>query len=307
MTTFGSLFAGIGGFDLGLERAGMECKWQVEIDEYCRRVLAKHWPTVPRLADVRDVSASTVAAVDGICGGFPCQPVSLAGKRQGASDSRWLWPEFACVVDGLRPRWVLLENVPGLLTQQDGAGASVTADLAALGYDAEWGCVSASAFGAPYRRSRWFCVAYDDRHGFSWGTEQDFQSFLAEFESSRWGHFERCGEDGPNSTSIGRREGRTEPAGQQRRHNGASISSKSDKSRLEERQGQSSDSRTERSPFVGTGWWIAEPDVVRVVPGFPGRVDRIRALGNAVVPQVAEYIGKKILARELEAEKRNNP
>src|SRR5512139_2392629 len=98
MLTVGSLFSGIGGLELGLERAGMAVRWQVEIDPYCRKVLAKHWPDVARYEDVRDVGRHNLEPVDLICGGFPCQPVSLAGKRMGDGDDRWLWPEFIRVV-----------------------------------------------------------------------------------------------------------------------------------------------------------------------------------------------------------------
>src|SRR6185436_15994505 len=100
---FGSLFAGIGGLDLGLERAGMECAWQVEIDEYCQRVLTKHWPNVTKFRDVRECGAANLQPVDLICGGFPCQPFSLAGKRKGSADDRHLWPEMLRIIDELRP------------------------------------------------------------------------------------------------------------------------------------------------------------------------------------------------------------
>src|SRR3990167_8576773 len=99
---FGSLFSGIGGLDLGLERSGMECAWQVEIDEYCTKVLTKHWPKVPKFRDIRDCGQHNLDTVDLICGGVPCQPFSLAGTRQAQADPRWLWPEFARVVDELR-------------------------------------------------------------------------------------------------------------------------------------------------------------------------------------------------------------
>lgn len=128
----GSLFSGIGGFDLGLERAGMTVKWQVENDPYCNRVLAKHWPDVTRYGDIKTIDWSEVEHVDLICGGFPCQPVSLAGKRQAQADERWLWPEFARAVCALRPRYVLVENVPGLLSK--GLG-DILGDLAALGME----------------------------------------------------------------------------------------------------------------------------------------------------------------------------
>ena len=143
--TVGSLFSGIGGLELGLERAGMTVRWQVEFDEWCQKVLTKHWPEVPKYGDVRELQASSLEAVDVICGGFPCQPVSLAGKREAQADPRWLWPHFARLVDGVRPKYVVVENVPGL---RSAGGADVVADLASLGYDCEWGEFSAAGVGA---------------------------------------------------------------------------------------------------------------------------------------------------------------
>src|SRR5262245_38127917 len=112
--TFGSLFAGIGGFDLGFERAGMKCVWQVEIDPYATKVLEKHWPHVRRHDDVQTFPPAGDWRCDVICGGFPCQPVSLAGKRRGQDDERWLWPHFSRIIRELRPRFAVVENVPGL-------------------------------------------------------------------------------------------------------------------------------------------------------------------------------------------------
>lgn len=152
-----SLFAGIGGIDLAFERAGFKTVAQVERDPFCLAVLAKHWPDVPRIEDVKDAGRHNLPSVDVLAGGFPCQPVSVAGKRRGTQDERWLWPEFARLIGELRPRIAFMENVPGLLTA---GGTTVLADLAALGYDAEWGVIPASAAGAPHRRERWFCVAY---------------------------------------------------------------------------------------------------------------------------------------------------
>ena len=153
----GSLFSGIGGLDLGLERAGMEVRWQVEIDPYCQRVLAKHWPNVTRYGDIKTIDWTEVEPIDLVCGGFPCQPVSLAGKRRAQDDPRWLWPEFARCLRVLRPRFALLENVPGLLSAGFG---DVLGDLAALGYDAEWDCIPAAAVGAPHLRYRVVVVSY---------------------------------------------------------------------------------------------------------------------------------------------------
>lgn len=158
MLTFGSLFSGIGGLDLGLERAGWSCSWQVEIDGFCNAILERHWPRVQRLRDVRFAGDTTLPRVDLIAGGFPCQGVSVAGKRRGLADHRTgLWWEFRRVVAELRPRLVLVENVPGLLNN---GLADVLGSLAALGYDAEWDVVPASAVGAPHLRERLFVVAH---------------------------------------------------------------------------------------------------------------------------------------------------
>jgi len=152
-----SLFSGIGGLDLGLQRAGMTIAGQVEIDPWCRRVLAKHWPEVPRHDDVRTAAGwwGGRAAPDLVAGGFPCQPVSVAGRGLAQVDERWLWPAFADIVRQLRPRFVFVENVPGLLGRGMG---DVLGDLASLGYDAEWDCLSAADFGAPHLRKRIWIV-----------------------------------------------------------------------------------------------------------------------------------------------------
>ena len=235
---FGSLFSGVGGFDLGLERAGHECVWQVEIDPFCRRVLEKHWPDVPKYKDVRDVKGGEVAEVDFLCGGFPCQPVSLAGKGLADLDDRWLWPEFARLVREIRPRYVVVENVPGLLVRGMG---DVLGDLASLGYDAEWDCLPAATFGAPQRRDRVFIVAYPNTVGWSRGAERHVIP-----------------------------SGRLEPP---RRHDVDGLD------------------------LVECGPWSSLPHPVSVDYGTPGIVGALSAYGNAVVPQVAEWIGHRLNER----------
>src|SRR5688572_4450644 len=156
------LFSGIGGFSLGLERAGMRTVAFCEIDPFCRRVLAKHWPGVPCYDDVRSLTAERLAAdgiaADVICGGFPCQDISVAGKGLGLEGVRsGLWSEYARLIGEIRPRFVIVENVSALLSR--GLGR-VLGDLAALGYDAEWHCIPASAVGAPHIRDRIWIIAY---------------------------------------------------------------------------------------------------------------------------------------------------
>ena len=153
------LFSGIGGFSLGLERTGgFETVAFCEIDQFCRRVLAKHWPNVPCHDDITELSGEDVGEVDVICGGFPCQDISIAGKGAGIDGTRsGLWREYARLISELRPRYVIVENVSALLGRGIGR---VLGDLAALGYDAEWHCIPASAVGAPHRRDRVWIIAY---------------------------------------------------------------------------------------------------------------------------------------------------
>lgn len=168
MLTYLSLFSGIGGLDLGLDRAGMTCVGQVEIDPYCRGVLARHWPEVPRHDDVRTAPAWWASRprprVDVVAGGFPCQPFSPAGLQLGVGDERWGWPWMLDVLRVVRPRYVLLENVAALLRHGDAFG-QILGDLAHLGLDAEWEVLTACALGAPYPRRRVFLVAYPGGQG----------------------------------------------------------------------------------------------------------------------------------------------
>lgn len=157
--TYGSLFAGIGGFDLGFDRAGLSCAWQVEKDPYAQKVLAKHWPNVRRWDDVCTFPPEPASdwSCDVICGGFPCQPISVAGRGRQEKDSRWLWPEMLRAIRVLRPRFAVIENVPALLVR---GFHGILCDLAAIGLDAEWSTISSCALGAPHMRRRLFVVAY---------------------------------------------------------------------------------------------------------------------------------------------------
>lgn len=266
MLTFGSVFAGIGGLDLGLERAGMRCRWQIEIDPFCQRVLAKHWPEVPRHGDVTQVKATDLEAVDLVCGGFPCQDLSAAGNREGIrGDRSGLFFDLMRLVRALRPRLVLLENVAALLAAGRGMG-DVLGALAESGYDAEWDCLPALAVGAPHRRDRVFLVAHADERRRS-GPSVPLRSGGSVPVRAR----EVADPDGAR-----RGAGAPAPGGALVRAGGLLE--------LERFRGS-----------VGRRQWASEPAVGRMADGVPARVDRLRALGNAVVPQVAEWIGRRIL------------
>src|SRR5574341_18334 len=310
--TVGSLFSGIGGLDLGLERAGWAVQWQVESDEFCTRVLARHWPCVPRHGDILAVDPERLAPVTLVCGGFPCQPVSVAGRRRGQDDTRWLWSEFARIIRVLRPPLVLVENVPGLLGR--GLG-EVLGDLAASGYDAEWDGVPARSVGAPHIRDRVFIVAYADR--LRWGA--DFPLVL-----SRQPHLTRGGgqlADADRARLEGRqpqpqcpgewfaRAGRMADSyrqcgalratkGQQPWRSASGGPDVADPNGLRQLQppGSKPDQRERWGRSGDPDWWAVEPPVGRMAHGVPARVDRLRALGNAVVPQVAEWIGWRLRA-----------
>jgi DNA (cytosine-5)-methyltransferase 1 len=241
--TVGSLFSGIGGFDLGFERAGFQVKWQVEIDPFCRAVLETHWPDVRRYEDVRTVGAD-LEPVDVICGGFPCQPHSLAGRRRASADERDLWGEFARIIRETRPRWVVAENVPGLLSSESGRFfGRVLRDLAESGYDAEW-CCFPTGRSMGHDRERVVVVAHDVRAGLP------IRGYAYQV--------------GADAARIFTRE------------RFASVLAGVD-------PGQE---------------WSDRPLLGRGVHGIPQRVDRVRSLGNAVVPRVPWLVAQCIQEAE---------
>jgi DNA (cytosine-5)-methyltransferase 1 len=275
--TVGSLFSGIGGIDLGLERAGMKIVWQSEIEPFACRILAKHWPTVPNIGDAAVVDWSEVEQPDVVAGGFPCQPVSAAGVKRAQADKRWLWPLFASAVRHLRPRYVIVENVVGLLSTAGGRAAQeVFGDLAELGYDAEWASIPAAAVGAPLLRYRIFIVARRDV------AEPEILSIRPRLRpdepaSQRWG---RLGDlHGPD---------RVRPC--------PSCGEDWCEWHLAHRADCGCSDPWDESEDPDFGWWATEPGVGRMVDGLPYRLDRLRCLGNAVVPQVAEYVGRRLAA-----------
>jgi DNA (cytosine-5)-methyltransferase 1 len=297
--TVGSLFSGIGGLDLGLERAGMQIIWQSEIDPYACKVLKKHWPEVPNYGDIKEIDWRTVEPVDVICGGYPCQPFSTAGKRKGTDDPRHLWPWVRTAISELRPRYAVLENVRGHLTL---GGLQVIGDLAEIGYDAEWRVVSAAGVGAPHRRDRIIIVAYPN----STSRQQQLERQVQESDIGR------CSSDVSNSTkqfSNGRRSEHSEGTLREwqaiqvkvGRSNSDVAYAKGSASGITQSHGlrpriwQTTEFGESNSTTNTIGdWWEVEPNVGRVADGVPNRVDRLKGLGNAVVPQVAEYIGRLI-------------
>lgn len=285
--TFGSLFAGIGGFDLGLERAGMRCVWQVEIDEYCRRVLAKHWPDVRRHDDARTWPTPDAERPDVICGGFPCQDISNAGEREGITGARsGLWFEFARIIRDLRPRFVVVENVSALLARGMG---TVLGELAALGYDAEWECIPATAVGAPHHRDRVWIVAYPQCPE-RW-PGQPGRNVADRETPERQKAASRIGAPGPDGGI-----GPLADAKRNRRQQSSEVPSRRESVFAVCCRDGSGNQVLGR--LKDSGDWLTEPDVGRVAYGVPARVDRLRGLGNAVVPQIAEWIGRWIIEVE---------
>ena len=268
--TVGSLFSGIGGLDLGLERAGMEVIWQSEIDPYASRVLKKHWPKVPNYGDIKEIEWKTIRQPDVICGGYPCQPFSTAGKRKGQDDPRHLWPWVLDAISDLRPRYAILENVRGHLSM---GGMSVIGDLAHIGYNAEWRIISAASVGANHRRERIFIVAYPN------GERLETQG--AKLET-------------PRAIGSNKDEGKlvADPNSERRQGSNRVQERETEPSRLD----VFSASTKWYEEWTGWEWWGVEPDVGRVAYGVPARVDRLKGLGNAVVPQVAEIVGRLVMA-----------
>jgi len=234
------LFSGIGGFSLGLERAGMKTVAFCEIDGFCRGVLGRHWPTTPLYDDIRQLSArrlhhDRIPSIDLICGGYPCQPFSIAGHQRGVQDPRHLWPEMHRLIREIRPRWVICENVAGHV--ELGLDAVLT-DLADAGYTATPFIIPACAIGAPHRRDRVWIVAH------AAGVRQSGPLAPAKQQDPQW----------------------RQPIAQ--------------------------------LPSAPLQWDLPAPFTVGSDDGIPCRMDRAHALGNAVVPQIPEIIGRAILAYE---------
>ncbi len=262
------LFSGIGGFSLGLERAGFETVAFCEIDPFCRKVLKKHWPDVPIYEDIRTLNGKEIGSVDVITGGYPCQPFSTAGKRRGQEDDRHLWPEMLRLIQEIKPTWVIGENVAGHISM---GLDTVLSDLESEAYRTRTFVIPACSIDARHRRDRVWIVANTDV-GASRPRIEPEPVQEKQFQSS------------PGSTN------KTDVANTDRDNAQRIKSSEPEKEiRQEPRERQAG------SCGDGVRRWPSEPSVGRVAHGIPNRVDRLKSLGNSVVPQIPEIIGRAIL------------
>src|SRR5688500_1773737 len=258
MLTAGSLLTRIGVMDEGFLLAVVKVVWHSEVEPYCIKLLQRRYPGVPNYGNIRE--EFNPPFTDILFGGFPCQPVSEQGSGRFFNDYRWLWPRMLYYVRKQQPRWVVIENVPGLRTSGV-ALQQVLRDLAESGYDAEWNSIPANAVGAPHRRERIFIVAYP-----AIGSNDSDPTVFKNGQSKPETFYKTCSF---RSWWVHRYSG----------------------GKLETR---ASELKT------GYGWWRFEPRLPRLVYGIPDRVERCKALGEAVVPQVAEWLARQIVHVERE-------
>ncbi len=286
------LFSGIGGFSLGLERAGMETVAFCEFEPHAQKILKKHWPDVPCYDDVRTLDGTQFrGSVDVVCGGFPCQDLSVAGKKAGFDGERSsLYREMLRIIGECGPRYAIFENVTGLLSGESGRWfAKFLYDLAEIGFDAEWHCISASELGAHHHRDRVWIVAYPNNDGqaateIRKGAEERSRRYSEGQESA-------VKSEGCRTPSINGDVADSERLRQQRQR----------KLIKPERSTAQEDRQASMLGAISLGRvWSVEPELGRVANGIPDRMDRLTRLGNTVIPQIPEAIGRAILAYELQ-------
>ena len=276
------LFSGIGGFSLGLEATGgFETKAFCDIEKYPRQVLQKHWPHVKQYEDIKELNyerlkADGIDSIDIITGGYPCQPFSIAGRQKGEQDPRHLWPEYFRLVKELRPTWVIGENVSGHIKL---GLDTVIEDLESEDYSVRPFSISASSIGANHQRERIWILAHSRR--------------------SQWPRAELRGEN-ENET----REGNANQHQRSSSPSSSDVANTNDerlqrqwqsRNQFTPRFNSSRESSEEGQRTMGQGWWESEPNMGRVAHGVPKRVDRLKSLGNSLIPQIPYYIGKTIL------------
>ena len=310
------LFAGIGGFTLGLDSTNFfKTVKFVEKDKYCQKVLQKNFPNIPIEEDIKNVKGKEGEA-DVICGGFPCQPFSVAGKQKGTSDDRHLWPEMFRLIREIKPKFVIGENVKNIINIQDGVVfETVCTDLESEGYEVQSFNIPAAGVGAPHRRERIWIVAYAERYNEiqqiqkSDGIQDQVQSKRGQKDSASW-ISSRANSirqtDNRYETNVANTKSIESHVGEHGKH-------QEERSRQGEIRGENSHDantyskrlerfRTEHElrnsekekQTSGNSWWSVEPNVGRVANGVPGRVHRLKGLGNAIVPQIAKEIGLAI-------------
>jgi DNA (cytosine-5)-methyltransferase 1 len=262
------LFSGIGGFALASNEVGFKTVGFCEIDSYCQAILRKHWPRVPLFGDIRSVNGFEFKGISLLTGGFPCQPFSVAGKKKGKDDDRYLWPEMLRIIRQARPTWIVGENVAGIVNM---ALDQVHIDLESEGYEVESLIIPACGVDAPHRRNRVWIVAHSGRTRQS--GDQRFGSSGTEGISC--GHLTECG-----SYSGGSDVADSETVYAQG---------------LQEGQGE--------REFGGGCRWLPEPGLGRVADGVSNRVHRLKGLGNAIVPQVAKEILQGVMSIILDESK----
>jgi len=318
--THGSLFSGIGGIDLGFEMAGIKTSWTCEIDEWANSILKERFPSAKHYKDIVKINKNNLERVDIISGGFPCQDISLAGKGEGLNGKRsGLWFEMWRVIGELQPRWVLIENVANLTAK---GGCRVLHDLAKIGYDAEWQIISARDVGARHLRRRIWIIAYKrevsnsesirhrgwnsfERNSKEWSLQQDEQKGTEMGSKAK-----RCdiklSDSGSNRRNIASKqieENSGESSQEKNIQGNTAIKPPRDVPRKNRRRNQSEPSGKNRQvkEFKIKTFSILkdEPRLDRVAYGISQKVDRykdrIKGLGNAVVPQIPYIIGKRIL------------
>jgi len=280
------LFSGIGGFSLGLEAAGFETAAFCEYDQEAQKVLRKNWPDVPIFSDVRtltkqELQDNGIQDIGLICGGYPCQPFSLAGERRGAEDDRHLWPEMFRLVKELRPTWVIGENVAGHINM---GLDEVLTDLENENYTARTFVIPACAVDAHHRRDRVWTVAHANSHSESDGPKHEQR--MVENASSGSGR--------DSESIVGRQDNETERSQDTNTVAGSSENVAYTNGSQCQRDSRSVRTQSQYTDIGSSSWWKPESGVGRVANGVPRRSHRLKQLGNAVVPQVVEQIAKSI-------------
>ena len=305
------LFSGIGGFSHGLDKVGFKTVAFCEMDKYCKLVLQKHWKGVKIYNDVKELKGEEIikehGTIDIVVGGFPCQPFSIAGARKGTDDNRHLWPEMFRIIKELKPRWVIGENVRGIVSIQNGmVFENVCTDLEGEGYEVRAFNIPAAGVGAPHKRERVWIVA-NSRRTLRQGSELEGENANEGGQENAYQHQRSSGT--PEYNVADTNTGLSEQSNQEVQARGNTLNSSSgdvadtNSQRQQEQCGTESvqeegnESQRSSSQARHTGW-ESEPDVGRVAHGLSGRVHRLKALGNSIVPKIAEEIGRAIAIAE---------